>query len=79
MQGGRLDVMGWLVREWQWPAASLFAACLLLLLVPAWLGVAGLALTLVYLQLPVYLLHQWEEHTGDCFRQYVNRTVAGRP
>jgi hypothetical protein len=69
--------MGWLVREWQWPAASLFAACFLLLLVPVWLRVAGLALALVYLQLPVYMLHQWEEHAGDRFRQYVNQRMAG--
>lgn len=77
MQSGRSRVMGWLVQEWQWPAASLFAACLLLLLVPTWLRVAGLALTLVYLQLPVYMLHQWEEHAGDRFRQYINRNLAG--
>lgn len=69
--------MGWLVGDWQWPAASLFAGCLLLLLVPVWVRVAGLALTLVYLQLPVYMLHQWEEHAGDRFRQYINRTVGG--
>jgi hypothetical protein len=77
MQSGPSRVMGWLVREWQWPAASLLAACFLLLLVPVWLRVAGLALTLVYLQLPVYMLHQWEEHAGDRFRQYVNQRMAG--
>ncbi len=77
MQSERSRVMGWLVGEWQWPAASLFAACLLLLLLPVWLRAAGLALALVYLQLPVYMLHQWEEHAGDRFRQYVNKTMAG--
>lgn len=77
MQNERSRVMGWLVGEWQWPAASLFAAGLLLLLVPVWLRVAGLALTLVYLQLPVYMLHQGEEHAGDRFRLYINRTLGG--
>ena len=76
-QDGWPRVMRWLVQEWHWPAASLFAACLLLLLAPAWLSVAGPALTLVYLQLPVYMLHQWEEHTGDRFRQYINQRLAG--
>jgi hypothetical protein len=68
---------GWLVRDWNWPAASLFTGGFLLLIAPAWFGVAGLPLTLVYLQLPIYQLHQWEEHAGDRFRQYINRTLAG--
>src|SRR5262245_59550571 len=75
--GGRDRVLGWLLREWQWPAASLFAAGFLLPLTPIWFSTAGPALALVYLQLPVYLLHQWEEHTGDRFRHYVNRHLAG--
>jgi hypothetical protein len=70
-------VLQWLVDKWQWPAASLFVACLLLLLAPIWFRAAGTALGLVYLQLPVYMLHQWEEHTGDRFRVYVNRHIVG--
>jgi hypothetical protein len=70
-------MMNWLVGSWHWPAACLFCACLLLLLTPVWLAVGGLALTLVYVQLPVYMLHQWEEHTRDRFRKYVNDLIGG--
>jgi len=66
----------WLVDEWQWPAAGLFAAAFLLVLFPIFLQLAGLPLALVYLQLPVYMLHQAEEHLGDRFRRHVNLTVA---
>jgi hypothetical protein len=67
----------WLVRDWQWPAAALFAAVFLLALLPVFAAHAGAALALVFLQLPVYMIHQWEEHTGDRFRQYANRTIGG--
>jgi hypothetical protein len=66
----------WLVREWNWPAAACFAAVFLLVLAPLFAALAGPALALVYLQLPAYMLHQWEEHSGDRFRLYVNRTVG---
>lgn len=68
--------LDWLVGRWQWPAAALFAGCLLLLLAPVWFAAAGPALGVVFLQLPVYMLHQWEEHAGDRFRLYVNRTIG---
>ena len=70
-------IMDWLVTRWQWPAACLFAAFLLLVLLPAWYSVAGLALAAVYIQLPMYLLHQGEEHLGDRFRHFVNEEVFG--
>lgn len=75
--GGTNGIMNWLVRDWHWPAATLLAAFFLLLLAPVWCHFAGLPLFLVYLQLPVYMLHQWEEHAGDRFRTYVNKTMAG--
>lgn len=69
-------VLDWLIGRWQWPAATLFAGLLLLLLSPVWFAVAGPPLGVVFLQLPVYMLHQWEEHAGDRFRLYVNRTIG---
>lgn len=68
--------MGWLVRDWHWPAACLFAAYVLLALAPVLVHVAGVALALVILQLPLYMVHQFEEHTGDRFRTYLNTKVA---
>lgn len=67
----------WLVRDWQWPAAALFSAVFLLAILPVFAAQATTALTLVFLQLPVYMIHQWEEHAGDRFRQYANRTIGG--
>lgn len=67
----------WLVTDWQWPSASLFAAVGLLTLAPLWFAASGLLVGCVYLQLPIYLLHQWEEHRGDRFRLYINRVIGG--
>ena len=69
-------VMGWLVGRWQWPAAALFAGLFLLAVAPAVLA-AGPLVLVVYLQLPAYLVHQYEEHAGDRFRLYVNRVIGG--
>lgn len=66
----------WLVREWQWPAAALFAGLMLLVLLPPVAFFLGTAVALVFAQLPIYLIHQYEEHAGDRFRRYVNRTVG---
>lgn len=67
----------WLVRQWQWPAASIFAAIFLLAFCPfVWMH-AGIGMLLVYVQLPLYMLHQGEEHLGDRFRLYMNRTIGG--
>ncbi len=74
---GTRPAMRWLVDEWQWPYASLFTGLALLILAPAWFLAAGSALGCVYLQLPLYMLHQWEEHADDRFRRYVNQHIAG--
>lgn len=73
----RNSVLNWLVDRWNWPASTLFAACFLIAIAPVWYQSAGLPLTLIYLQLPVYMLHQWEEHAGDRFRLYINRILGG--
>src|SRR5262245_42354628 len=67
----------WLVRKWQWPAAALFAAAVLLALLPIFIATAGWPLALVFVQLPIYMVHQWEEHRGDRFRLYANRVIGG--
>ena len=66
----------WLVIDWNWPAAGLVTAAVLVTLMPAcwWLG--GLPLLLVALQLPAYMIHQAEEHLGDRFRHDIN-AMAG--
>ncbi|HEX4142087.1 MAG TPA: HXXEE domain-containing protein [Pirellulales bacterium] len=66
----------WLVGKWQWPYASLFAAGFLAVLAPLVFRFAGIPLGLVYLQLPIYMLHQYEEHAGDRFRLWVNKMLG---
>lgn len=70
-------IKAWLVDRWQWPAAALTASFFLIGILPVFYSVAGLALTLVFAQLPAYMLHQFEEHHDDCFCKYVNRLLAG--
>lgn len=74
--GSPRAVFDWLVAQWQWPTAALAGGCLLLLIAPNWFHVAGPALGWVYLQLPLYMLHQWEEHAGDRFRLFVNQKIG---
>ncbi|MCE9548607.1 MAG: HXXEE domain-containing protein [Planctomycetia bacterium] len=73
MSGRPLD---WLVGKWQWPYAALFTAGFLGLLAPLVFRYAGIPLGLVYLQLPIYMLHQYEEHAGDRFRAWVNNMLG---
>lgn len=67
-------MMRWLVREW--PYAALFTAAFLLVLLP-FIAASGLALALIYLQLPLYMIHQFEEHDQDRFRKFANQLIGG--
>jgi hypothetical protein len=73
MYGRTLD---WLVGKWEWAYASLFTAGFLVVLAPFVFHFAGMPLGLVYLQLPIYMVHQFEEHAGDRFRAWVNQMIG---
>ncbi|MGH2457794.1 MAG: HXXEE domain-containing protein, partial [Chloroflexota bacterium] len=60
----------WFSANWQY--AGFVAGLFLLALVPLVAGVWGLGLLLVYLLLPIYMVHQLEEHAGDRFHRFVN-------
>ncbi len=64
-----------LINSWVYGGA--LAGLLLLVLLPALTTGWSLALVAVLLQLPVYMLHQYEEHDNDRFRQFFNHTVFG--
>ncbi|WP_245559635.1 HXXEE domain-containing protein [Amorphus coralli] len=69
-----------MTRTWfaaNWMNAGVVAGLFLLAIVPVVAADMSLALLAVYLQLPVYMLHQLEEHSGDRFRRYVNETMVG--
>lgn len=67
--------MTWLTRNWQYAGAV--TAAVLLLLSPVWLRFAPFGLAIVCLQLPVYMLHQVEEHHHDAFRAFFNLRLGG--
>ena len=59
-----------------WVYGGFLAAFLLLGLLPAFGHSWDLALILVYLQLPVYMIHQLEEHDDDRFRRFINQLLG---
>jgi hypothetical protein len=69
--------IAWLTRRWVL-LALLLGVSLLLLAFPLvhrmqW----STFILLVYLETPLYMLHQVEEHTGDRFRVFMNRQIFG--
>ncbi len=61
-----------------WVYGGFLAGVLLLLLAPVLVRSWPPALIACFLCLPVYMLHQYEEHDNDRFRQFVNRTAGGK-
>jgi hypothetical protein len=59
-----------------WCYGGFLAGLLLLGLLPVVARGWPLALVFVYLQLPIYMLHQLEEHDGDRFRMFFNETLG---
>jgi hypothetical protein len=68
-------MISWIYRRWV--AVALVVGVVLLVFTPI---VAArmewkLFIVLVYLQTPIYMLHQVEEHTGDRFRAFMNHQL----
>jgi hypothetical protein len=64
----------WFIANWA--KVSLILAVMLFLVTPfIYMGI-GLAATLVFLTLPFYMLHQYEEHAGGQFKAFVTKTVG---
>ena len=60
-----------------WVYGGFLAGLMLLALTPLFANRWTLGETLVFLSLPVYMLHQYEEHDDDRFRRFVNAHMAG--
>jgi len=69
--------MTWDWFKINWMYAALVASLLLFALVPLLYEQFGLPLLLVYIQLPIYMLHQLEEHHQDRFRLWFNEVLGG--
>lgn len=63
-----------IIRHWVY--GGFLAGFLLLGLMAACCRSWTLPLVLVFLQLPVYMLHQFEEHDDDRFRRFVNSILG---
>lgn len=59
-----------------WVYGGFLAGLMLLALMPLLAGHWSAAFTAVFLLLPVYMLHQYEEHDADRFRLYINRVIG---
>jgi len=70
-------VLDWLIGKWNWPGAAAFCGCVLLLLAPIVWAVGDESIFWIFLQLPIYMIHQLEEHAGDRFRTFINTTLGG--
>jgi hypothetical protein len=69
-----------MTRQWffsNWMYAGFVAGLFLLAAMPIFAGAPNQPLLLVYLQLPIYMIHQLEEHHDDRFRRWINDTIAG--
>lgn len=60
-----------------WVYGGFLAAFVILALIALFRASMPLALLLIVLQLPIYMIHQFEEHDDDRFRRYVNLHVGG--
>ena len=59
-----------------WVYGGSIAGVMLLILLPSFSQNWTLLETLTFLHLPVYMLHQYEEHDADRFRLFVNGQMA---
>lgn len=64
-----------LVGNWVYGGA--LAGLMLLGLTPVLTQGWPMAEVLVFLALPLYMVHQYEEHDDDRFRRFMNQTMAG--
>lgn len=67
-------MIGRLVNNWVYGGA--LAGLLLLCLLPVIDAGWPPALVLVYLLMPIYMLHQWEEHDDGRFQRTINATIG---
>ena len=59
-----------------WVYGGFLAGILMLVLLPELARNWSMALVAVFLQLPIYMLHQYEEHDNDRFRLHLNRVFG---
>ena len=73
MSGG-YRLTAWVVENWS--RIALPFAVLALVSLPLFLGRGNVPLVLLYTLLPVYMIHQYEEHAHGRFVEFFNETVG---
>jgi hypothetical protein len=66
-------MVNWLYNNWA--KLSGLLAIIVTVLIYIFINPSNLLLFLIWMQLPIYLLHQFEEHNWNGFKNYVNRNV----
>jgi hypothetical protein len=66
----------WFVDNYGWARMSLPFAVLALCSLPTFLTANNLSLILLYTLLPVYMIHQYEEHAPGRFVDFFNPTIG---
>jgi hypothetical protein len=66
-------MISWLYTNWA--KLSLFLAVIVTVLIYIFINPHNLLLFLIWIQFPIYLLHQFEEHNWNGFKNYINRNV----
>jgi Protein of unknown function with HXXEE motif len=74
ISGTTCEMLNRLITQWVYGGA--LAGVLLLLLAPLIVRTWSPSLTLVFLHLPLYMFHQYEEHDNDRFRLFLNKAVG---
>jgi len=63
----------WLYKNWA--KLSVLLAIAITLLVIYFIKLENIVLFLIWIQIPIYLLHQFEEHARNGFKNYINKKV----
>ena len=69
----------WFLHDTHWSRAGLPLAGALLLLAPIVRHGLRRGAFLIYLQLPIYMLHQYEEHGHGAFKRAINAMLPPPP
>ncbi len=66
-------MINWFYKNWA--KLSLILAIIVTILIYVFIKPENIVLFLIWIQLPIYLLHQFEEHTWNGFKNYINKNV----
>ncbi len=65
--------MNWIYKNWA--KLSVLLAIIVTIFIFIFVRSTNIVLFLIWIQIPIYLLHQFEEHTWNGFKNYVNKKV----